>query len=63
MIKHIVVQIDLEGEITIEAMGFKGAECAEATKAIEEALGVKTGGSKKPEYYQSATQVQHQIGG
>ena len=61
--KHIIVEIDLDGNIVVDAVGFKGAECEKATKAIEDALGMKTGGTKKPEYYESATQVQQRIGG
>jgi len=34
----------------IEAHGFQGVGCAEATQAIAEALGVEVGSSVKPEY-------------
>ena len=52
--KHVIVEIDLDGNIVVDAIGFKGAECEKATKAIEEALGVKTGETKKAEWYSSA---------
>ena len=41
------------GHISIEATGFKGADCEQATQFIEEALGQKAKITKKPEYYQA----------
>lgn len=37
--KEIIVNISKDGEIRIEAKGFKGRECLQATKPFEEALG------------------------
>jgi hypothetical protein len=34
----------------VEALGFQGVGCADATRAISEALGVEVGSSVKPEY-------------
>ena len=39
------------GEITIDAVGFKGADCEKATKFLEEALGVIGGRTRKTDYY------------
>ena len=36
-----------EGEVEIEAQGFKGKGCAEASKFLEEALGAETLEEKK----------------
>jgi len=44
------------GEVTIEAIGFKGKACEAATKAIEQALGAVTTRKAKPELYQATTQ-------
>ena len=43
------------GEITIEAVGFKGADCEKATKFLEEALGVIGGRTRKADYYTRVT--------
>lgn len=60
--KKIILTIAPGGELTIETTGFKGKACEAATKAMEEALGVKTKSVKKPEYFQQTTGHQS-IGG
>lgn len=52
----IEVLISPTGEVVIEAVGFKGADCEQATRFLEEALGVLTNKSRKPEYHQDSTQ-------
>lgn len=49
--KEVVVDITGSGEVKIDAIGFKGRDCEEVTKAITRALGgdVKSD-KKKPEY-------------
>lgn len=37
--KEIIVKIAPDGKITIQTRGYRGAECLDASKAIEEALG------------------------
>lgn len=52
MTKQIIVRINKFGDTKIDAEGFAGTSCVEATQAIELALG---GGGKrnlKPEYDQ-----------
>ena len=56
--KSIEVIIKTTGEISIEAIGFKGGACAKATEAIERALGIVSTRKKKPEYHQQATTTQ-----
>ena len=41
MSRRIHVRVSPFGEITVEAEGFQGKGCEAATKAIEEALGVR----------------------
>jgi hypothetical protein len=53
----IEVIIAPTGEITIDALGFKGADCEQATRHLEQALGVAGPRVKKPEYH-SATLAQ-----
>lgn len=52
----VKINISPTGDVKIDAEGFKGRSCEEATKSIELVLG---GGeakkSKKPEYYEPAT--------
>lgn len=48
------------GEISIEAVGFKGADCEQTTKFLEAALGVTTVKRRKPEYHQSRRQSAQQ---
>jgi hypothetical protein len=43
------------GDISIDAVGFKGPDCDKATKFLEEALGVVGKKIKKPEYHQRNT--------
>ena len=57
--RTVEVTVSPRGEIAIEAMAFKGADCEKATAYLEEALGVAGQRTKKPEYYQRSRQ-QHQ---
>lgn len=50
--KTIVFTIG-DGEVTLEASGFKGGACAVAAKAFEDVLGGPVSNRKlKPEFYQ-----------
>ena len=48
------------GEVSIDAVAFKGADCETATKYLEEALGVVGQRVKKPEYHQRSQAKNHQ---
>jgi len=39
---QIIIDIKPDGQTTVDAQGFNGAQCKDATKAIERALGVTT---------------------
>ena len=52
MKRTIEITIGPDGQIAVEAVCFKGADCEQATKYLEEALGVVGQKTKKPEYYQ-----------
>lgn len=58
--RSIEVTVQPSGEITIDAVGFKGADCEQATRYLEEALGVVGNKQKKPEYHQKRTSTQQQ---
>ncbi len=64
MSRSIEVIVTPTGEIKIDAVGFKGADCEQATKFLEVALGVVNGKTKKPEYHQTRTaKPQQKVGG
>jgi hypothetical protein len=64
MSKSIEVIIAPSGEIQIDAVGFKGADCEQATRFLEVALGVVGQKQKKPEYHQgNVSNRQQKIGG
>ncbi|MBI4026917.1 MAG: DUF2997 domain-containing protein [Verrucomicrobia bacterium] len=56
----IEVSVLPSGEIRIEAMNFKGADCEKATRFLEEALGQIGKRVKKPEYDLCRRTVQRQ---
>ena len=62
MAKTIEVIVNPTGEVKIDALGFKGADCEKATAFLEKALGQVSTKQKKPEFYKQARNVQ-KIGG
>ena len=62
--RTIEVTVSPIGEIQIDAVGFKGGDCEQATKFLEEALGVVQEKQQKPEFHQrTTTKNQQRIGG
>jgi len=53
--RSIEVTVSPIGDITIDAVGFKGADCEKATRFLEETLGIAGPKQKKPEYHQRGT--------
>jgi hypothetical protein len=60
MKQNIEVIVSPIGEVQINAIGFKGSDCEQATKYLEEALGVVGNRVKKPEYHQQARKMNQQ---
>ncbi len=59
--KTITVTVDLDGKVELSADGYRGKSCVEATKFLEEALGLDTSGRKKtPDFFASETVKQSQ---
>ena len=58
--RTIEIIIGTTGEIQIDAVGFKGADCEQATKFLEEALGVVGQKIKEPEFHQRSTRSSQQ---
>jgi len=50
--RSIEVIVSPAGDISIEAISFKGAACEKATRFLEESLGVCSTRQRKPEYLQ-----------
>lgn len=55
--QRIEILIDNAGNARVEAVGYKGRKCLEATKAIEEALGVAGKRTAKAEQYEADVAV------
>ena len=63
MKRTIEIIISAQGQVQIDAVGFKGPDCELATRFLEEALGVVGEKKKKPEYHQrQATQQKQRVG-
>jgi hypothetical protein len=58
--KEIIIEVTPDGSIKIDSVGFVGAECAKATKFLEDALGTVASNKKKPEYF-SKTESQNRV--
>lgn len=60
---HIEIIVLPTGDISIDAVGFKGADCEKATRFIEDALGSVARRNRKPEYTQAAMARRQQKAG
>ncbi len=60
MNKTIEIIIGTTGEIQMDAVGFKGPDCEQASRFLEEVLGVVRQKIKKPEYHQRSTRTNQQ---
>ena len=52
--KKIIVHVDKEGSTKISTEGFTGTACKNATKQLEEALGVASKETFTDEYYKQS---------
>jgi hypothetical protein len=59
MPRIIEVTVSPKGEVTIETKGYAGGDCLQASKLLEQALGVPSSDRKTAEYYGSSTTEQH----
>jgi len=59
----IEITVSPSGDISINALGFAGADCEQATRYLEEALGAIETRERKPEYHQrQKRKLQQRIG-
>ena len=61
--KSIEIIVSPTGELRIDAVGFSGADCDQATAFLEEALGKVEAKHRKPEFYRKARRKQAQRAG
>lgn len=50
MSKEIVIVVKPDGSVEVDAVGFSGSECLEATMPYEKVLGTVSSRKKKPEF-------------
>lgn len=60
MNRSIEILIAPDGTLTIDAVGFKGTDCDQATKFLEQALGLTAEKQRKPEYHQTTRRQNQQ---
>ena len=56
--KTIDIIINPAGQLTVNAVGFEGADCEKATTFLEQALGKLEHRQRKPEYYRRVRRQQ-----
>jgi hypothetical protein len=59
MARVIEVTVSPTGETSIQTRGFVGSDCLQASKFLEEALGVISAEHRTSEFYQEQTEQQH----
>ena len=47
----IEIVVSPSGESVVQTKGFVGSECQQASKFVEDALGISTGERKTPEFF------------
>jgi hypothetical protein len=57
-LKTIEITVDAKGECTVQTKGFAGSSCREASKFVEQALGVVQSDTPTAEMHQSQTENQ-----
>jgi hypothetical protein len=58
MPRIIEVTVSPTGETTVQTRGYAGADCLQASKFLEQALGLTTADRKTPEFYETANTEQ-----
>lgn len=61
MARIIEVLVASNGTTTIQTKGYSGSECLQASKALEQALGLTVNDHPTSEFYQSTTVPQSPI--
>jgi len=59
MPRIIEVIVSPKGETRLQTKGYAGQDCLQASKFLEQALGLTTTDLKTTEFYEAATTAQH----
>ncbi len=59
MARIIEVTISPQGEATVQTKGYAGGECLQASRFLEQSLGVATADKKTGEFYTPVVKQQH----
>ena len=59
MARFIEVVVSPKGETTVQTKGYTGADCLQASKFLEKALGIPSAERRTGEYYLTAPVEQH----
>jgi hypothetical protein len=59
MPRIIEVTVSPQGETTVQTKGYAGSDCLQASKFVEQALGVATRDTKTAEFFAEAPAQQH----
>jgi len=58
MARVIEVTVSPQGDVTVQTRGYAGADCVQASKFLEQALGVATADLKTAEYFHTTETTQ-----
>lgn len=61
MPRIIEVTVSPQGQVTIETKGYAGADCLQASKALEQALGVPSSERRTAEFFASTTTSEQHV--
>jgi hypothetical protein len=59
MNRVIEVKVSPTGDVTIQTKGYTGNDCLQASRFLEQALGLSLSETRSAEFYQAATTDQH----
>lgn len=59
MSRVIEVVVSPQGETTVQTKGYSGNDCLQASKFLEQALGIVSADHKTAEFYQATATEQH----
>jgi len=59
--KKIVIEIDEDGNVSVDGKNFVGTECGKFIKEVQDALGQTVSSKDKPEYRQRQTTTRRNL--
>jgi hypothetical protein len=59
MTRMIEVKVSPTGDVTVQTRGYVGSDCLQASKFLEQALGIPLADTRTAEFYQAAATDQH----